>query len=94
MFDLLEAKTREYDAVHVYEEAPNWTLATYLSNWRGIGPDLRQGPSFDIGRYAAVGDSRWTRLLSHQWRAIAPVWPVSPDEMRYFNLSERNAAIG
>lgn len=93
LYDLLTEKTAEYGTVHVYEEAPNWTLATYLSNWRGIIPDLRQGQSFNIGRYAAVGSSRWAKMLYCQWRAIAPVWPVAPDEMRYYERSKRARAL-
>ena len=93
LYDLLEEKTRTYGTVHVYEEAPNWTLGTYLSNLRGIIPDLRQGPLFDIGRYAAVGNSCWAKFLYYQWQAIAPVWPVSPNEMRYYDMAEQNAAI-
>ncbi|WP_433634742.1 hypothetical protein [Halomicrococcus sp. NG-SE-24] len=54
LYDLLAEKTAEYGTVHVYEEAPNWTLRTYLSNLHGIVPDLRQGSSFDIGRYSDV----------------------------------------
>ncbi|MBO4247963.1 STAS/SEC14 domain-containing protein [Halomicrobium sp. IBSBa] len=50
------------------------------------------GSTFDIGRYAAVGDSVWARGLFDCWRAIAPVWPVSPDEMQYFGPAEREAA--
>lgn len=93
LYNILAEKTAEYGTVHVYEEAPNWTLATYLSNLRGIIPDLRQGSSFDIGRYAAVGDTHWAKLLYYQWRAITPVWPVAPDEMRYYELSERARAL-
>lgn len=93
LYDLLAEKTAEYGTVHVYEEAPNWTLAVYLSNLRGIVPDLRQGSSFDIGRYAAVGDSRWAKRLFHQWRVITPVWPVAPDEMHYYDWSERERAL-
>ncbi len=92
-YDLLVEKTDEYGTVHVYEETTGWTLATYLSHLHGIVPDLRTGPKFDIGRYAAVGDSRWAKLLYHQWRAIAPVWPVAPDEMRYYELSNRTRAL-
>lgn len=94
LYNLLAEKTTEYGTVHVYEEAPNWTLRTYLSNLRGIIPDLRQGPSFDIGRYAAIGDSHWAKHLYHQWRVIAPVWPVAPDKMRYYDRSERERALG
>ena len=92
-YDILVEKTDEYGTVHVYEETTEWTLATYLSHLHGIVPDLRTGPDFDIGRYAAVGDSRWAKLLYHQWRAIAPVWPVAPDEMRYYELQERRRAL-
>jgi len=92
-YDLLVEKTDEYGTVHVYEETVGWTLATYLSHLHGVVPDLRTGPSFDIGRYAAVGDSRWATLLYHQWRAIAPVWPVAPSEMRYYELQERRRAL-
>jgi len=93
LYDLLVEKSREHGTVHLYEEAPNWTLAAYLSNVHGILPDIREGPNFDIGRYAAVGDSRWVKLLYHQWRAIAPVWPVAPDEMRYYELRDRCEAL-
>ncbi|QCC57324.1 STAS/SEC14 domain-containing protein [Natrinema thermotolerans] len=92
-YDLLVEKTDEFGTVHVYEETTEWTLSTYLSHLHGVVPDLRTGPKFDIGRYAAVGDSRWAKLLYYQWRAIDPVWPVSPDEMRYHGLSERDRAL-
>lgn len=92
-YDLLVEKTREYGTVHVYEETTNWTLGTYLSHLHGVVPDLKTGPQFDIGRYAAVSDSQWAKLLYHQWRAIAPVWPVAPDEMRYYKSSNRERAL-
>ena len=93
LYDLLVKKSREHGTVHLYEETPEWTLAEYLSNVHGILPDIREGTNFDIGRYAAVGDSRWTKLLYHQWRAIAPLWPVAPTEMRYYELEERREAL-
>lgn len=93
LYDLLVEKTDEYGGVHVYEEAPNWSLSTYLSHAHGIVPDLRDGPKFDIHRYAAVGDSRWFELLYYQWAAVAPVWPVAPDEMCRFSMAERRSAI-
>jgi hypothetical protein len=92
-YGLLVEKTDEYGTVHVYEETTEWTMGTYLSHLHGIVPDLRIGPDFDIGRYAAVGDSRWAKFLYHQWRAIAPVWPVAPEEMRYYELQERRRAL-
>lgn len=92
-YDLLVEKTDEYGTVHVYEETTGWTLSTYLSHLHGLVPDLRIGPEFEIGRYAAVGDSPWAKLLYYQWRAIAPVWPVAPDEMNYYDLSERGRAL-
>jgi len=92
-YDLLVEKTDEYGTVHVYEDTTGWTLGTYLSHLHGIVPDLRTRPIFDIGRYAAVGDSRWAKLLYHQWRAITPVWPVASDEMRYYEPQERRRAL-
>ena len=92
-YDLLVENAEEYGSVHVYEETTGWTLSTYLSHLHGILPDLQTGPKFDIGRYAAVGDSRWAALLYHQWRVIAPVWPVAPDEMRYYDPPERDRAL-
>lgn len=92
-YDLLVEKADEYGSVHVYEEATGWTLSTYLSHLHGVLPDLRTGPKFDIERYAAVGDSRWAELLYHQWRAIAPIWPVAPNEMRYYGRPDRDRAL-
>ena len=92
LYRLLSATTDAHDTVHLYEETVDWTARSALSNWYGILPDLRRGSTFDIGRYAAVGDSVWARGLFDCWRAIAPVWPVSPDEMRYFGPAEREAA--
>jgi hypothetical protein len=59
----------------------------------GGGLDLRTELSLDISRWAAVGDFRWAKLLYHQWRAIAPVWPVAPTEMRYYELQEHRRAL-
>lgn len=92
-YDMLVEKSDEYGAVHIYEETAGWTLSTYLSHLHGLLPDLRTGPEFNVGRYAAVGDSRWAKLLYHQWRAVSPVWPVAPDEMHYYELSERDRAL-
>ena len=92
-YDLLVEKTDECRTVHVYEETAGWTLSTYLSHLHGVVPDLRTGPKFDIGRYAAVGNSGWAKLLYFQWRAIAPVWPVAPEEMRYYEMAERTRAL-
>jgi hypothetical protein len=68
-------------------------VATYLSHSHGVVPGLQTGPKFDIGRYAAVGGSRWTEMRYYQWRAISPVWPVVPDEMRYYAPSEHGRAL-
>jgi hypothetical protein len=92
-YDLLAEKTDEHGTVHVYEEVPDRTLPTFLSHLHGIVPDLRHGPAFDIGRYAAVGDSRWFEALCYQWRVIAPAWPVSPDTMHHYGLADRDSAL-
>ena len=44
-------------------------------------------------RAAAVGDGFWVTLLYYQWRAIGPVWPVSPDAMRQYPLADRQRAL-
>lgn len=93
LYDLLIEKTREHGSVHVYEETPNWTLSMYLSHLHGVVPDLRSGPEFNIDRYAAVGDSYWIKLLYYQWKVVAPVWPVDPNEMRLYPTTERQNAL-
>jgi hypothetical protein len=92
-YSLLIERTNQYGSVVVYEEVPDWTLGTYLTHLHGIIPDIQLGPDFDISHYACVGDSRWTKLLYHQWRAIKPVWPVAPDIMRYYHLTNRDDAL-
>ena len=93
LYEMLAEKSNEQGSVHLYEEAIGWTLGTYLSNLHGIVPDLRYGSTFDIERYAAVGDSVWAKALYYQWKAIAPVWPVSPNEMRYYEPGNRKHAL-
>lgn len=93
LYELLAEKSAAYGSVHFYEEAPGWTLRTYLSNFHGIVPDLRYGSTFTIDRYAAVGDSVWAKVLFHQWKVIAPIWPVAPNEMRYYTLDDRDHAL-
>jgi hypothetical protein len=92
-YSLLIERTKQHGSIRVYEEVPNWTARTYLTHLHGIVPDLRYGPEFDIRSYACVGDSFWAKLLFHQWRAIRPVWPVAPDDMRYFHLDNRDDAL-
>ena len=87
LYSLLKEKADEYGKIHVYEEVPNWTFRVFLTHLHGIVPDLRYGPEFDIGRYAAVGDSKWAKLLFDWWRVIRPIWPVAPEEMQYFELN-------
>ena len=77
----------------MYEEVPNWSFRTFLTHLHGVVPDLRYGPDFDIDRYAAVGNSRWAKLLFDWWRVVRPIWPVAPDEMRYFDSTERERAL-
>ena len=77
----------------MYEEVPNWSFRTFLTHLHGVVPDLRYGPDFDIDRYAAVGNSRWAKLLFDWWRVVRPIWPVAPDEMRYFDSIERERAL-
>ncbi|WP_423998248.1 STAS/SEC14 domain-containing protein [Halorubrum trapanicum] len=77
----------------MYEEVPNWSFRTFLTHLHGVVPDLRYGPDFDIDRYAAVSDSRWAKLLFDWWRVVQPIWPVAPDEMRYFDSTERERAL-
>lgn len=93
LYELLAEKTEEHGSVQLYEEALGWTLRIFLSNRHGIVPDLRYGSSFDIERYAAVGDSIWAKALYYKWIAIGPVWPVSPDEMRYYRPDDRKRAL-
>lgn len=93
LYSLLAERTEEYGSVHLYEEAPGWTLRTFLSNGYGILPDIRYGSTFDIDRYAAVGDTVWSRGLYSLWKAVGPVWPVSPDHMRYFEFDDRDRAL-
>ncbi|RQG93471.1 STAS/SEC14 domain-containing protein [Natrarchaeobius chitinivorans] len=93
LYELLVEKTANHGSVHLYEEVPNWTVSTFLSHYRGLIPDLRYGPKFDIGRYAAVGNSIWASALYHLWKAVAPVFPVSPGAMRYYDPSERFRAL-
>jgi hypothetical protein len=93
LYSLLVNKSDQHERIHVYEEVPNWTFMTFLTHLHGVVPDLRYGPDFDIDRYAAVGDSRWAKLLFDWWRVIRPIWPVAPDEMRYFDSTERERAL-
>lgn len=93
LYSLLVKKTEQYGSVRVYEEVPGWTFRTFFSHLHGAAPDLRHGLKFTVCRYAAVGDSLWAKLLFELWRAIRPVWPVAPDEMRYFSLAEGAGAL-
>lgn len=81
------------DASTSYEEVPNWSFTTLLTHLHGVIPDLRYGPDFEIGRYAAVGDSRWAKLLFDWWHVIRPIWPVAPETMRYFQMRDRERAL-
>lgn len=92
LYSLLRRKTEEFGRVHVYEEVTDWTALIFFTHFHGVLPDLRYGPDFDIGRYAAVGDSMWAKLLFDCWKAICPAWPVAPEEMRYYNTAERDVA--
>ncbi|WP_435197700.1 STAS/SEC14 domain-containing protein [Natronomonas sp. EA1] len=89
LYSLLVEKSEQYGTIKVYEEVPNWTFSTFLSHLHGIVPDLRYGSDFTIARYAAVGDTRWSKLLYDWWRAVWPIWPVAPETMQYFDLEER-----
>lgn len=93
LYSLLVQKTDEYGAVRVLEVVPDWTCSTFLSHLYGIIPDLRYGSQFTISRYAAVGDSVWAKLLFEWWKIIRPVWPVAPDQMRYFEIEEQSTAL-
>ncbi|WP_114579602.1 STAS/SEC14 domain-containing protein [Saliphagus sp. LR7] len=93
LYSLLVQKTDEYGAVRVLEVVPDWTFSTFLSHLYGIIPDLRYGSQFAISRYAAVGDSVWAKLLFEWWKIIRPVWPVAPDQMRYFEIEEQSTAL-
>ncbi|MFC4986766.1 STAS/SEC14 domain-containing protein [Saliphagus infecundisoli] len=93
LYSLLVQKTNEYGAVHVLEVVPDWTCSTFLSHLYGIIPDLRYGSQFTISRYAAVGDSVWAKLLFDWWKIIRPIWPVAPDQMRYFETEEQSTAL-
>ena len=93
LYSLLVEKSDQYGHIHVYEEVPNWTFGTFLTHLHGVIPDLRYGPDFDIDRYAAVGDTRWAKLLFDWWRTIRPIWPVSPDKMRYFDMKDHDQAL-
>jgi hypothetical protein len=92
-YSLLVERTEQYGSIRVYEEVPNWTVRTYLTHLHGIVPDLKYGPDFNISQYACVGDSIWAKLLYYQWRGIRPIWPVAPDNMRYFHVEDRDDAL-
>ena len=93
LYSLLAETTERYGAVNVYEEVPDRTAATFLSHLHSVIPDLRYGSDFTIHRYAATGDTRWAKLLFDWWQIVRPIWPVAPDTMRYFDLTERTAAL-
>lgn len=93
LYQLLAEKTAEHGSIDVYEETTDWTAWTFLTHIAGLVPDLRCGSDFHIERYAAVCDSRWAKLLYDWWRVIRPVWPVAPEEMRYFERDNREAAL-
>lgn len=93
LYSILIERTQQYERVHVSEEVPDWTFMTFLTHLHGVVPDLRYGPSSTIDRYAAVGDSLWAKLLFDWWRAIRPIWPIAPDQMRYFDTTERTSAL-
>ena len=93
LYSLLISKTEQFGGVHILEEAPNWTFRTFLSHLHEVVPDLRYGRKFRIGRYAAVGDPIWARLLFDWWRTVRPMWPVAPETMRYFEMENPEAAL-
>jgi len=93
LYSLLVEKTEQYGSLRLYEEVPNWMFSTFLSHLHGIVPDLRYGSDFSISRYAAGGDTMWAKLLFDWWWIVRPVWPVAPDTMRYFDQTERTAAL-
>lgn len=93
LYSLLVERSEEYGSIRVYEEVPDWNFRTYLSHLHGLIPDLQYGPDFNIRQYAAIGDSVWAKLLYYQWRCIRPIWPVAPDDMRYFQVENRSEAF-
>lgn len=93
LYSLLSRKTERYGTVRVYEEVPEWTFLTFLSHLHGLIPDLQYGSRIKISRYAAVGDSVWAKLLFDWWRTIRPIWPVAPNQMRYWNLKNQSSAL-
>lgn len=93
LYGLLVEATTVHGTVHLYEETVDWSPWSALSNAREVAPSLTFGPDLDVGRYAAVGDGPWSGLRYLQRRALAPVWPVSPDEFRRFRPENRESAL-
>lgn len=91
-YECITELTAEYDRLHFYEEVESFTTRDFFSVFSGFVPDLRHGPNLDLGRVAVVGGGLWMELLVGIWRLISLIWPLSPDELRYFPQNRADEA--
>lgn len=92
LYDVLAEQTAEHGKVDVFEAVVDFGFIGFLSTFIGIYHDIKYRDAIDLGRTAVVADSTWASLLTHIWAAITPHWTISPDDLRYYPMTEANDA--
>jgi hypothetical protein len=93
LYSLLAQKSKEHEAIRIYEELRNFGFFGFLSTWNGIVPDFKFGSDIGLDKVAIVGGDRWAWLNVMLWKAINPVWPLRVRSLRYFDADDKEAAL-
>lgn len=92
LYNILAGQTAQHGTVDVFEALTDFGFAGFLSTFIGIYHDLRYRNTINLGKTAVVSNSAWARLETKIWSAITPLWPISPEELRYFPMHESRKA--
>lgn len=93
LYKYLVQKSKQLQGVYLYEEALEFGPVAFLSTCIGTYHDLKYGPSIQLEKHAIVSDSFWAWLMTYLFKNIRPVWPFSPTELRFFEMSDRAEAL-
>lgn len=78
-----------YDTVNVYEDV-SLSGRDLLAIRSKTSQEFDHGDELEFGRVAVVGGGLWMKVLVHLWKV--PVWPLVPDDVRYFSSSDADTA--
>lgn len=86
-------KSEQYEALSLYCELVDIDQVALGAIIKDVKFDFKHGNHLQLERTAIVGDSWLEEWATNLWEAVNPFWPISAEELRYFDLADRVAAL-